>query len=128
MRSPLILIWLALHTRDGYYLRCRHRSLNTVFEIVLEKNSENVLGQAVRHCFKQYIKISKQNILININKYIVKYDFDIADKLKCNPRNRTEQMEGDFKRAAIYEILHICSLELAQHKKTFNSMWTFNGA
>lgn len=71
---------------------------------------------------------NKQNILININKYIVKYDFDIADKLKCNPRNRTEQMEGDFKRAAIYEILHICSLELAQHKKTFNSMWTFNGA
>jgi hypothetical protein len=62
---------------------------------------------------------NKSNVLINVNKYIAKYDFDIADKLKYNPMIRKLEVEINFKRAAIYEILNLCSFEITKHVKTF---------
>ena len=58
---------------------------------------------------------NKSNVLININKYIAKYDFDIADKLKYNPMIRKLEVEMNFRRAAIYEILNLCSFEISKH-------------
>ena len=67
---------------------------------------------------------NKSNVLINVNKYIAKYDFDIADKLKYNPMIRKLEVEINFKRLAIYEILNLCSFEITKHVKTFQSIWT----
>jgi len=41
---------------------------------------------------------NKSNVLININKYIAKYDFDIAAKFKFNPRRRKLETEMNFRR------------------------------
>ncbi len=63
--------------------------------------------------------LSQSNVLINVNKYIAKYDFDIAEKLKFNPMLRKLEVEMNFRRAAIYEILNLCSFEITKHVKTF---------
>ena len=48
---------------------------------------------------------TKENVVININKYIAKYDYDVAAKLCTNQDRRNDEDEESFKRAAMYEIL-----------------------
>lgn len=45
------------------------------------------------------------NTVINLNKYIAKYDYDIASKVCTNNEKRTAKDEESFKKAALYEIL-----------------------
>ena len=57
--------------------------------------------------------------MINLNKYIAKYDYDIASKVCTNNEKRTAKDEESFKKAALYEILQKCSEELTGGKLNF---------
>jgi hypothetical protein len=65
--------------------------------------------------------------MININKYIAKYDFDIAQKLKAITRLRNKDAETYFKRQVIYEILEICSFEFSKNETIYQSIWDIEG-
>jgi len=67
------------------------------------------------------------NTVINLNKYIAKYDYDIASKVCTNNEKRAAKDEESFKKAALYEILQKCSEELTGGRKNFQSLWSFNG-
>ena len=71
------------------------------------------------------------NVAIDVNRYIAKYDFDIA--LKLQPEE--EKVSGPYKpstvdpfnKNAVMEILQICSHELATNERCYNSLWTLDG-
>jgi len=67
------------------------------------------------------------NVTININKYIAKYDYDIGQSICPTHLRRNIEDENNFKKTAIFEILQICSLELADGVKIFQSLWGFDG-
>ena len=45
------------------------------------------------------------NITVNLNKYIAKYDYDIANVLHPSNAKRTAEDERNFRKTAVYEIL-----------------------
>ena len=59
------------------------------------------------------------NLTININKYIAKYDYDIAHVLHATTAKRVARDEFKFKQQAVFEILQMCSVQLAEGKKVF---------
>ena len=67
------------------------------------------------------------NITINLNKYIAKYDYDIAHVLHATTAKRTAAEEFKFKQQAVFEILQMCSVQLAEGKKVFQSLWDTYG-
>lgn len=84
------------------------------------------------------------NIAININKYIAKYDFEIADKIKP-PKDglssEDEKVEIDerppplseailkkkFAQNTILEILQLCTNNLSRDNRCYESIWTLDG-
>jgi hypothetical protein len=54
--------------------------------IVFVDESDNMihLKQNKKTLSKQYLKTISKNVVLNINNYIAKYDYDIAEKLKAN--------------------------------------------
>jgi hypothetical protein len=89
--------------------------------------SEDMETQHAVRASKTWEPKTSSNVVININKYIAKYDFDIAAKLKYTTQPRTPKKEAEFTTCAIFEILDVCSHELTKHRVTFQSIWTFNG-
>ena len=78
------------------------------------------------------------NVAINVNKYIAKYDFDIARKVKPSleeleegeeraPEEPESVTRRRFATNAILEILQICSNELSHDDRCFESLWTLDG-
>lgn len=65
--------------------------------------------------------------MININKYIAKYDNDIASKLKFNGTGISQEMRDKFKTSALYEILDLCSFEMTKYTVQYQSIWTYDG-
>jgi len=59
------------------------------------------------------------NLVINVSKYIAKYDYDIADKVKRSLRPRSQGVINLFNKNAILEILQLCSFELTNNEKNF---------
>lgn len=59
------------------------------------------------------------NVTINVNKYIAKYDYDIGQVMQSSNARRHEADELNFRKAAVYEIMQICTSELAEGKKVF---------
>jgi hypothetical protein len=76
---------------------------------------------------KPWLPRSKDNVVINLNKYIAKYDYDIAAKVCTNQERRNVKDEESFKRAALFEILQICSIELTGGRTSFQSLWSYDG-
>ena len=60
-----------------------------------------------------------KNVLINVNYYIAKYDYEIGNKIKPNSEPRDLQAILMFKRNCILEILSICSYELTNDTKNY---------
>lgn len=79
------------------------------------------------------------NIAININKFIAKYDYDIAKKVKPTLDDLSDDNEKPltpepeevtkkrFRDNAILEILQICTSELSRDNSQFESIWTLSG-
>ena len=68
-----------------------------------------------------------RNVVLNINVYIAKYDFDIANKIsECHAVKRAEAIRL-FNTNCIIELLHDCSRLLTKNKKTYMSLWMLNG-
>lgn len=85
-----------------------------------------------------YEKRGPNNVAININTFVAKYDFDIAKKLKQDAEEDHEsdsdemkmskaEINQTFKTNAILEILQICSNELAKGNEYYQSLWTLDG-
>ena len=85
-----------------------------------------------------YEKRGPNNVAIDINRFVVKYDFDIARKLKHEVKDRdsdeedkkmmsTDEIIRTFKTNAILEILQTCSNELAKEGEYYQSIWTLDG-
>lgn len=78
-------------------------------------------------------KKGPNNVAINVNKFIAKYDFDIAIKLKPDLEKEEEderdenEIRQTFHTNAILEILQICSNELAKENEYYQSLWTLDG-
>ena len=76
-------------------------------------------------------KKGPNNVAININKYIAKYDFEIASKLKHTEKEDINDDERfvrqQFNITAILEILQLCSNELATSGQYYQSLWTLDG-
>lgn len=64
---------------------------------------------------------------INVNKYIAKYDFDIASKFKKAVKQRKQKVIDLFRETAVKEILAVISYELTDDRKEFRSIWTLDG-
>jgi len=54
--------------------------------IVFVDETDNMihLKQNKKTLSKQHLKTISKNVVLNVNNYIAKYDYDIADKLKAN--------------------------------------------
>lgn len=76
-------------------------------------------------------KKGPNNIAINVNKFIAKYDFEIASKLKHTEKEQIAEDEPfvrqQFSINAILEILQVCSNELAKEGEYYQSIWTLDG-
>ena len=76
-------------------------------------------------------KTGPNNVAIDVNKYIAKYDFDIALKLQPEEDRVGKPLESGtmdlFNKNAVLEILQVCSHELADKEKCYNSLWTLDG-
>ena len=89
-------------------------------------SARNRLGR-----FEYGSKTGPNNVAVDVNKYIAKYDFEIA--LKLQPEE--DRVGGPlapgtldlFKKNAVLEILQVCSHELADKEKCYNSLWTLDG-
>jgi len=68
-----------------------------------------------------------KNVVVNINKYKAKYDFDIAQKFNITNSIRNVEAEKHFKNLAIFEILMICSYEFTKNKTIYSSIWNTQG-
>jgi len=44
-----------------------------------------------------------------------------------NQERRNAEDEESFKKTALFEILQICSVELTGGRKTFQSLWSYDG-
>ena len=77
---------------------------------------------------KQWNHQEKQ-MRIDVNKYIAKYDFDIARKI-CpivSGNSFREDLQNAFKATALMEVLQQCSNYLSRGKKQVQSLYTFDG-
>lgn len=51
-----------------------------------------------------------------MNKYIAKYDFDVAAKLKQHfQKNNLDESQQNFIKSALYEILDVCSYQMTKY-------------
>jgi len=71
----------------------------------------------------------EKHIKININRYIAKYDFDIAKRI-CPTRAvgvQREELQSTFKATALMEVLQQCSGFMSRGKKNFQTLYTLDG-
>jgi len=74
--------------------------------IVIVADSANMSAETVEKSQnKSWLPRKKDNIVINLNKYIAKYDYDIAAKVCSYQERRNTNDEESFKKAALFEIL-----------------------
>ena len=106
-------------------------------DMVDETFSDNITGspenpKKVRP--SQVVKKRPNNVAININKYIAKYDFDIASKLqRCEreegadgPERDEHEVREQFATNAILEVLQVCSNVLSKDDRCYQSIWTLD--
>ena len=67
------------------------------------------------------------NVTVNINKYIAKYDYDIAQYVCPNTIRRKNEDMREFDLQAIYEVLELCSAKITAASRVFQSLWTLDG-
>ena len=80
------------------------------------------------------VKRKPNNVAININKYIARYDFDIASKLQRREREEgADEQERDeqevreqFATNAVLEVLQVCSNVLSKDDRCYQSIWTLD--
>ena len=76
---------------------------------------------------KKWNPPAQSNLVINLNKFIGKYDYDIAQLICPSNAKRIEGAEEKFRRTAIYEITSLCTQKMSGGKKIYQSLWDFNG-
>lgn len=111
LRSPLVKLSKTMKQKVAL-LKRRHKQVDNEF---LEKRVEPRLIVIVAdgHNMKVFKKQTHKsweprqysNVTININKYIAKYDYDIAQLICPSNAKRLAEDESNFRKAAIYEIL-----------------------
>ena len=76
--------------------------------------------------FRPTIGKRKDGLILNVNKYLIKYDYKIAEKIyknvdpSCNKNGEvTAQNQQRFMRIAYKEMLLECSLKLTDGEKQF---------
>lgn len=82
----------------------------------------------MRQC-KKTDSLSKKSLKIDVNKFIIKYDFDVASKI-CPMKSGVEyndNFQQTYRVNALMEVLHECSIHLTNGNKTFLAMYTLDG-
>lgn len=69
-----------------------------------------------------------KNVVLNVNYFVAKYDFEIGNKIKPNNERRVDTTIKLFNTNCILEILQICSWQLTQDRKSYNSLWLLDGS
>ena len=66
---------------------------------------------------------------IDINRFIAKYDFDVARKICPVSKgvNLRAELQNTFKMTALMEVLQHCSNYLSKGQKYFQSIYTLDG-
>ena len=95
--------------------------------IFMEDGTNLIQSRPGKHEVPIFTKRGPNNVAININKYIAKYDFDIARKIKLNQDDKVDADSDEekykpsekeirqlYNTNAILEILQVCSNELAK--------------
>ena len=90
-------------------------------------NIELLKDKAYSNLDKPWMPKIPNNVAINVNKFIAKYDFEIAQKFKPTLRFRKEHIVNLFNKTAVQEILDICCFDLSSHQKHYKSIWTLDG-
>lgn len=93
--------------------------------ILTQNNNEKPPTKKVK---KAWNAVEKQ-LRIDINKYIAKYDFDVAKKIcpMVSGTNYREELQNTFKMTAMLEVIQLCSQYINKGKKTFQSLYTLDG-
>ena len=106
-------------------------------DMVDETFSDNITGSPENPKKAQSSQVAKKrpnNVAININKYIAKYDFDIAAKLQRRereegadgPERDEHEVREQFATNAILEVLQVCSNVLSKDDRCYQSIWTLD--
>lgn len=73
--------------------------------------------------------MTKKSIKIDVNKFIIKYDFDVAARI-CPIKSGlvyNDDYQKIYKQNALMEVLQECSSQLTKGQKNFQCMYTFDG-
>jgi hypothetical protein len=68
-----------------------------------------------------------KNVVININYFIAKYDFDVGNKLKPMASIRNFATIKMFSHNSIMELLQLCSFHLRRDEAQYSSLWMLDG-
>ena len=103
--------WIVVFIQDG-------TNINEEWQVSPSKMNKP------KHEVSLFEKQGPNNVAINLNKFIAKYDFDIARKLMKNEEKESLYRDQIFVREqfrdnAIMEILQICSNELSKDGEYF---------
>ena len=71
----------------------------------------------------------QKQLRIDINRYLAKYDFDVAKKIcpMVSGTNYREELQDAFKLTAMVEVIQLCSMHMSKGKKAFQSLYTMDG-
>ena len=72
--------------------------------IIFVEDGTNLKDRRNKNETRSYVKDTPNNVAININKYIAKYDFEVARKLRQNEAGRDIQInEPEPKQSINYD-------------------------